>query len=373
MTAKAVRSTALALTAVLGSACSSGPTPPEHGSPVLTKVFWVAGGAPVVAWSPTPDPFLVSPVPPFATEIDFVFDRRLDGDLIEDTVIVDGNMVTRPKAMPPIEVLWPGMADRPGNPPLELRVAYNAVGRFGDDTSYVFAKPIPPGFPSSETLTFVLHRESLASAYGEPADAPDKIPVTTAALTVSIMGPAGPVPLTYQLPLGFTNRMVFTGGTSPFIHVVTASGGAVPYKLLPDASQASRWYVAPADCLGAWPAGASLTVTIDAGLPDAFGGTLVQMASATFTTGPTAGAASAATCGITPPDAGSDASDAGAVMDAGDGGAPEVGGDASDAADGGVPDAAGDAADAPASFDAADAPASFDAADVEASPDASDA
>jgi hypothetical protein len=358
MKAKAVRSTALALAAVvLVPACSSGPPPQPHGAPVLTKVYWVAGGAPVVAWSPLGDQFFVSPVPPFATEVDFVFDRRLDGDLIEDTVLVDGKMVTRPKAMPPIEVQWPGMADHPGDPPLTLNVGYNVVGRFGEGTSYVFAKPEPPGFPSSETLMFVLHREALANVYGEPTNAPEKIPVTTGALTVSIMAPTAPVSPNYQLPLVFTNRLSFAAGTSPFIHV-TAGGATVPYKLLATAGQPSRWYLAAADCLGAWPAGASLVVTIDAGLPDAFGGTLVQAATATFMTAASTAAGPDASCALEVPDggapeAGGDAADAADAADASD---------ASDASDTGSPETGGDAADAPASFDA----------DVDGGADASD-
>jgi hypothetical protein len=359
MKAKAVRSTALVLAAVaLGPACSSPTTPPEHGSPILTKVYWVAGGAPVVAWSPTADPFLVSPVPPFATEVDFVFDRRLDGDLIEDTTIVDGATVTRPKAMPPIEVQWPGMADHPGQPPLSLRVAYNSVGRYGEGTSYVFAKPDPAGFPSSETLMFLLHREALASFYGEPALAPDKIPVTTGALTVAVNAPTSPVALKFQVPLVFTNRLAITGDTSPFIHVTTG-GAAVPYKLLVDANQLTRWYLAPADCLGSWPAGASLVVTIDAGMPDAFGGTLVQAATATFMTVMGSGGPDAA-CSIQPPDAG--APETGG--DASDAGAPEASSDASDAGAPETPvDAASDALDA----ELPDAPASFDAGISDAS------
>ena len=111
MQAKVTSPTALALVAgLLGAACSAGPPPAPHGAPVLKAVYWIAGGAPLLAWTPAdaPSSFLVSPVPPFATQVDFVFDRRLDGDLIEDTVIVDGIPTTQPKAMPPVEVQWPG-------------------------------------------------------------------------------------------------------------------------------------------------------------------------------------------------------------------------------------------------------------------------
>ena len=109
------------------------------------------------------------------------------------------------------------------------------------------------------------------------------IPVTTAALTVALTSPTTLVPLKYQQPVVFSNRLPPLGATSPFIHV-TASGVDVPYKLLADASILTRLYVAPADCLGSWPANATLVVTVDAGMPDAFGGTLAQGATATFKT-----------------------------------------------------------------------------------------
>jgi hypothetical protein len=354
------RSTALVFVAGLFAAsCSSGAAPEPRGAPVLLKVYWIAGGSPMLAWSPPdqPSPFLASPVPPFASEVDFVFDRRLDGDRIEDTVTVNGVQTTTPKAMAPIEVQWPGMAERPGDPPLKLYVAYNSAGRYGPGTTFVFAKPTPQGFPSSQTLMFVLHPDKLTSIYGEPTEAPEKIPVTTGALTVSIMAPTTAATTKFQLPLVFTNRVAL-GATSPFIHV-TSGGGAVPYKLLADASQPSRWYVAPADCLGAWPGDATLVVTVDAGLPDAFGGTLVQNATATFKTGAGPAMQAGATCAVEVPDGGAPE---GGAPDGGAGDASEAGGDAVDGgmADGGAADGeagsvdAGDDADAPASFDAPD-------------------
>src|SRR5262245_7413884 len=93
MQVKAARSTALVLVAgALWAACGPTNTPPPKGAPVLTQVYWIAGGAPMLAWTPEdkPSSFLVSPVPPFASEVDFVFDRGLDGNLIEDKVVVDG-------------------------------------------------------------------------------------------------------------------------------------------------------------------------------------------------------------------------------------------------------------------------------------------
>src|SRR6266850_4138661 len=141
---------AWALACALGVACSS-PSPP-HGSPILTQVYWVTGGAQLLAWSRPgqPDQAFVSPVPPFASEVDFVFDRRLDGARIEDIVTVGGVTTARPKATPAIHASWPDMAARMSDPPFALVVDYNSAATFGGASAYVFARPVVAGFPSSE-------------------------------------------------------------------------------------------------------------------------------------------------------------------------------------------------------------------------------
>ena len=345
---RAVGVSVAALVAV--AAACSGPQDP-HGSPVLTQVYWVAGATQYLAWSSTPDQIATS-VPPFGSEVDFVFDRRLDGDRIEDTVIVDGAVTTRSAAIPPITAQWPGMAEMMSDPPFVLTVQYNSEPRFGGASSYVFAQPAIPGFPSSETVTFDLDLSKLTSAYDEPATAPTQIPVVTSPFSVAIATPAAGVPGSYALPLAFSNRLplVPAAGTSPFVHVARA-GAEVPYKLLVDPTQASIWYVAPADCLGVWPAGATLDVTVDAGLPDAFGGKLAQAATASFVTGAGARASAAAdaSCAVGPAPQSDAATTEGGMADA----APDANGsadadaglDLAEAADGGAtppdgPDAA---------------------------------
>jgi hypothetical protein len=323
------RATVLVMAAaacVAGAACSSGPTPP-HGAPVLEKVYWTAGGTRYLVWSLDVDPALVSPVPPYASEVDFVFDRRLDGAMIEDVVTVNGVMMTVPKTPPPVQASWDDMTTMAGHPDFGLVVSYDSTPKYGGQSSFVFARPDPPGFPSSDTVKFMLLPSRLTSPYDEPAQLRDNpIPVKTSAFSVSIDVATEAVAPTLQVPLAFNNRLPAPPATSPFIHV-QMNGAEVPYKILGDANVLSRWFLAPAECLGgAWPAGATLKVTVDAAFADAFGGKLAQATTATFTTSAAGGAP--ATCPVA------------------DGGAPDAPaseGGADGPSDGGV-DAAVDAA-----------------------------
>jgi hypothetical protein len=336
----------------LGALSCSG-TQPEHGSPVLTQVYWIVGGTQTLVWSRASDPTLASAAPPLASEVDFVFDRRLDGDRIEDTVTVGGVTTTQPKAKPPIVVQWSDMAAETRTTPFALAVAYNSAPRYGDQSSYVFARPTVPGFPSSQTLTFDLDLANLAGAYGEPGDAPTQIPVKTTSFSVGLANPGAGVAGSYALPLAFSSRLapLSADATSPFIHV-TAGGLAVPYKLLADANVASTLYVAPAECLGVWTANTKFIVTIDAGFLDAFGGALPEGETASFTTGASSGTTSPSTCpGVTADaateDAATDATTSGDADAAFDGGAPDA--DTSDAGDATSPaDGGADLADAAA-------------------------
>lgn len=337
MSVFSARSRALTL-AVLFSlslgACSNGPPPPPHGSPVLTQVFWVAGGVARLVWSRAADTKLETAVPPFATEVDFVFDRRLDGDRIEDRFTDGGVMMTKPKAMPPLTVSWPDRETAPGAPPTALTVAYNSTPRFAPDSSYVFARPFPAGFPSDTLVTFSLDLANLTSEYGEPADAPATIPVKTTAFTATIAAPTAAVVRTFALPIVFSNRISGAAAAAPFVRV-TAGGQLVPSKVLADATDRSRIYVAPADCLaGAWPAATRLTVTVDAAMSDTFGRALERAVAAGFDTSGTAGPATN-TC---PPPATDGGVDAAPDANVGDDAGADV------APDGGVSEDAGDAA-----------------------------
>jgi hypothetical protein len=353
---------ALPLALAAASACNNAPVAP-HGPPTLTQAYWVSSDGQQLVYSSVDSTAIAVAVPPLGAEIDFVFDRRLDGDRIEDTVTVNGVVTTVPKRgdsgapMPPVSVSWPG----PGGG-FDLFVLYNSVARFGGESSYVFARPGLPGFPSDSTLTFKLNREQLTSAYGEPllplaAGSPDSFVVKTAAFAVTINVPAGAsgtgasVGTDFKVPLTFNNR-VQVANLSSLVHV-RAPGGEVPFKLLPDTGNSARLYVAPADCLGAWPGNTAIEVRVDAGFPDAFGGKLAAAVTASFTTGAGGGNVDAS-CPL--PDAAAvtdGAADAGADMTPGgdaasDGGVTPDGAAATEAgggSDGGVtPDGAGDAA-----------------------------
>jgi len=346
---KSRRILAVAAACALGGACSS-PSDP-HGSPVLTHIYWVAGGMSSLAWSLDQNATMVSPVPPFASEIDFVFDRRLDGAKIEDLVTMNGVTVAVPREPAPVRVTWPNMGTVMSDPPFHLAVDYNSVPRFGGVSSYVYARPDVPGFPSSATVTLDLVPSLLTSPYNDLADLPDPpVSVKTGAFASLLVATSSAVVSSYQLPLTFNNRLPKPPlSTSPYVHV-TANGADVPYRLLADASVASRWYLAAADCLGGWPAGTTFSVTVDPDFVDAFGGKLGQAATITFKT--LAGATAPSTC---PPvaDGGADGPPDGGVAD---GGAPDAsvevgvadGGVDTASADGGAPEAPGDAApDAP--------------------------
>jgi hypothetical protein len=335
------------------AACNSTP-PALHGPPVLTGVYWIAGDTMSQVWSSTRQAAVVPSAPPFVSEIDFVFDRRLDGDRIEETFTAGGVAMTRPSSAPPVHVQWPELSSP--WPTSSYTVQYNPLGLFGSSTSYVFLRPRVAGLPSDETVTFAFVLPRFANSYGESLASPSFVAISTSTLTVSVSVPSAAVAGTYQLPLAFSNRMSLSSRVSTFIHV-RAGQSDVPYALVADANVASRWYVAPADCLGRWPASTTFTVVVDPGLPDVFGGKLSLGATTTFKTG--SGAEGAPDCGATiVGDAAAEAAlDAGAT-EAGvdvvgfEAGATDAGGPAdAGAADAGAADVAFDAelADATAS------------------------
>jgi hypothetical protein len=347
----------------LGAGCSSGSTE-LHGSPVLQQVFWISGGQQLLAWSFEPDPTLVSPLPPFASELDFVFDRRLDGTKIDNLVTENGVTTTVPKEPGAVRVTWSDMLTAVSNPPFHLVVDYNSVPRFGGVTSYLFARPDIAGFPASHSLSFTFVPDDITSPYDEPAVLPPSIPIITSAFTSSITSAPAPVATSYQFPLTFSNRLPPPPPAAhPHVHVRTAAGD-VPYQLVADTSLASRWYVQAASCLGSWPAGASFELTVDAAFSDAFGVELGQPVTATFSTEMTGVAAPDASCSITPIDAGAGDGSPDAPAEAGaevesDGGPAEPALEAG-ATETGSADGAGDGgveagADAPGDGDAAPA------------------
>ncbi len=235
---------------------------------MLVGVFWVTGATHTQVWGGDPDAG-AGPVPPGASQVDFVFDRRLDGARVEDTV---GNM-TVPKASPPITVGWPEPDSVMSDPPFTADVFYNSVAFYGGQSAYVFLRPRAVGFPSATPVTFTLDPSGLTSAYGEPMVGPTSITVTTDRLGVVPRPSSGPnglgtFPPTLQLPVQFTARPAFSR-VAAFTRA-TADGQAVPVKVAADAVDPTIVHVSSA-CTGGWPAGTRVDVSFDPGLPDAFG------------------------------------------------------------------------------------------------------
>ena len=266
-----MRRTAWLLAVALATAAcsgSSGPTIP----PALVKIVWIAGGQPTLVWANTQsDAALGALAPPAVQQVDFVFDQLMDGNKIEND------------AQPPITVSW---LDASGAPtPLDAQVLYNSEPFYGTTTSYAFVRPTNPGVPCSQTITLALARTGLTGSNGQPFTGPDQVTVMTAPLTAAVHLPAsgdagGSVPVGFMVPIAFSNR-VAADGVAPYVHASTPAG-AVPISVVANASDPTLVYVTAA-CAGGWPTTAPVTVTLDAGAPDAFGGLLVAPASGTFT------------------------------------------------------------------------------------------
>jgi len=273
--------------------CNKGPEA-RHGSPVLLGVFWQSMGGRALIWSRDADAAIAAAVPAAGVEIDFVFDRRLDGERIEDS---DGGVpVSKPN--PPITVGWADAATIMSDPPFAASVFYNSIGAFGPDTSYVLVRPQLVGFPSATTINFTLDPAGLTSAYGEPMDGPTEISVATAPLSiVSLPTGARTAPTGFLAPVSFSTRVDVAARAAlltPFVHVATA-GAPLGFALIADPGDRMLLYVAPAACDGKWPAGVLVEMTFDAGFPDAFGRPLPTAVTGNFMTS-TTGATTDAGC-----------------------------------------------------------------------------
>jgi hypothetical protein len=294
-----------------------------HGSPTLLEVLWEVDGVPTLVWSLDADAGVAPVAPAGGTKVDFVFDRRLDGARVEDTV--DDNPV--PKANPPITVSWPGIMDTTmSDPPFVGDVFYNSLGEFGTGTTYAFVHPSIPGFPSATAITFMLDPNGLTSVYGEPMNGPTAVTVNTSPLSVALQTSTATVSTSYMAPIVFSTRAPAGQALKPFIHVAVGSA-AVPFDVVGDASNAKRVYVVTS-CIDGWPSDARIDITVDAGLPDGFGQPLATGVKGSFMTSRTAGPPVDGGCG--PIEAGvndsgtNDASDSGSSDAASDDGGPDA-------------------------------------------------
>jgi hypothetical protein len=269
------------LAAGLAAGCSSPQEP--HGSPVLLNVYWIVDGQPTQVWSRSSTGLVQ--VPPGAQEIDFVFDRLLDGNRIEDTVVQNGMQITVPKATPPVTVSWPDEATAMSAPPFADSVRYNSVPLYGGATAFVLLQPAAVGFPSSDTVTFALDKTGLTSAYGDQMIGPSSISVETGPFSASFQLPMNgdasvAVPQNYMLPVTFSNRITIAA-VEPYIHL-SAGGRDLPFEVVGSTSSGTTIYLSAASCLGGWPAGVPIAAQVAAGAPDAFGVPMAADATTTF-------------------------------------------------------------------------------------------
>jgi len=277
-------------------------------------------GSPTRVWARDADAAVVTTVPPQGSRVDFVFDRRLDGARVEDTV--DDAPV--PKTDPPIHASWPDMDTVMSDPPFAASVFYNSVGDFGPGTTYAFLTPMSAGFPAATPITFTLDPNGLTSVYGEPMDGPTTITVNTGPFSVTLPNNGATAPTSYRVPIVFSTRAPRADALWPFIHVL-AGVNPLTFQLKNDNGDSTLLYIIPLGCGGMWPADTEITIFADQGLPDAFGKPLAIPVAGRFKT-----AALGSTC---PADAGAgDATPS-------DGGTPDGGVDDAGTPDGGVDDA----------------------------------
>jgi len=268
-----------------------------HGSPTLLEVLWEVDGVRTLVWSQEADAAVAALAPAGGSRVDFVFDRKLDGARVEDTV--DGNPV--PKANPPITVSWPGITDTVmSDPPFVGDVFYNSLPDFGLGTTYTFVRPRIPGFPSATAITFMLDPNGITSVYGEPLSGTSAVTVNTTPLSVALQTSTATVSTSYMAPIVFSTRAPAGQVLKPFIHVAVGSV-AVPFDVVGDTTNASRVYVVPS-CIDGWPSDAHIDITVDAGLPDGFRQPLATGVKGAFMTSRTAGPPVDGGCG--PIDAG---------------------------------------------------------------------
>jgi hypothetical protein len=269
----------LAAATIAALACDKAPETP-HGAPVLVEVLWEVKGVPTRVWSRDADAAVATVVPPQGTRVDFVFDRRLDGARVEDTI--DDKEV--PKANPPIAVGWPDSDTVMSDPPFASAVLYNSLPDWGPGTTYTFLTPGPAGFPAATTVTFTLDPNGLTSVYGEPMDGPTTIAVDTGPFTVSLPNGRSTVPTSYRAPIAFSTRAPRDETLKPFIHVL-AGVMPLPFDLKNDNGDTTLIYIVPTPtgCSG-WPVDTEITIFADDGLPDAFGRPLAMPVAGRFVT-----------------------------------------------------------------------------------------
>jgi hypothetical protein len=259
-------------------------------------------------------------IPP-RSEFIAIFDRLLDPDLLEDPAT---------GALPGLAAVTPPVA----GVPVDLSTTYSPGG---DSMFHVFLPAGPSftvnptcGLPSGAAGTvqlqmaqFVSHdgttpvalgtgvtsaiayqTQPLAVTIGVPPGIPDPLggpdvlgtatPDTAITLSFSNLTPPGtsPMPDAVPPPPPPCTYYPALGSLAPNIHVVASVNGAAPAPVAAVISQnpmdATQWVVAPpgtgADGTGgAWPDGATVTISVDSGAVDIFNQPLGPTEPASFT------------------------------------------------------------------------------------------
>lgn len=271
-----MRTALAAAIASIGVIFASGCHSSSGGSPVLIGARWKLVDRTVDVLD---IPNLV--VAPAAVRLELVFDRRLDGDKIED----GSQAVPQPRADPPVHVTFAGA---PGSIPLTVVYASNATGG-----PAVWASPTnPEAFPAGRTLTFTLDRSHITGTDGTPFTGPASVTVTTAPFSVDLLvpPPAAARPSSV-IPLSFNNPPA-PASVLGHVRVVDSQGEALPVSVYVDNRNRQLWNVEPA-CAGGWPAGGPFTVVVAASVTDLYGAPLGHEASAMFSLPPGDGGAEA--------------------------------------------------------------------------------
>jgi hypothetical protein len=235
-----------------------------------------------------------APVPPLA-HFQALFDRLLDPTALEaldgDGGIEAQQGVVQVTSTPPVD-------------PLTLNVTYTPNGvvppNDPDSGAPVFVTALPVG-PSIDVVpTAALPCATMVSVALNPAkirshDQAAAFVLKDATVSSVLRFVTQPFTATITVPnppttdgvANVTLNTLVPGDVVGHIAVtVTVGGVAVPGfgPAVADATNANQWDVAPPDT--GWPAGATVTVTVDAALADGYGATLGAAVSAAFEVAP---------------------------------------------------------------------------------------
>jgi hypothetical protein len=278
--------TMLALLAA-GAACedSEGPKP---GPPMLVAFDVIDPSGMPVALAADGGPVLVPP----RAHVVARFDRLLDGDRLESAT--DGGVTGNA-----------GIAafSGPGQPQAAIQYIPN-----GDADFKLLFAPGPqlvitpvPSLPAGATITVTLAPAQIVSKRGEGpfvrADGvPESLTFTTAPFMATITAAdggspdgGGPLPLAADAPVTvvFNNLPETAIGARISVAVTDAAGLPLADAASPPAPSdmdPATWTVLPKS--GAWPAGAAVTVAVDAAAKDALGMPIAAAATAAFAVSP---------------------------------------------------------------------------------------